>query len=264
MRIVVWNCAMRLRGAKLKALEDLGPDIAIVPECESPEKLWGKQPLLAPIPMEWIGDNEHKGLGVLAFNGYHLKRHANYDASLRWVLPVEVQGPVKFRLLAVGATKHRIPSTEGEDLAGQPLQVADSYRDFLAAGPSVVAGDFNNNVRWDKGKRATNHAYVVAALERLGLSSAFHVGRGERHGKESVATLYGRDRKQDGPQYHVDYCFMPLEWCSRLADVTVGEFDGWIATGLSNHVPLVVDVEVPGLKSRKPSTRMKAVRTDLR
>ena len=57
MRIVVWNCAMRLRGEKLKALEDLGPDIAIVPACEDLERLWGKQPLLAPIPIIWIGDN---------------------------------------------------------------------------------------------------------------------------------------------------------------------------------------------------------------
>ena len=87
MRIVVWNCAMKLRGEKLNALEDLQPDIAIVPGCESPQKLWGKQPLLAPIPMEWIGDNEHKGLGVLAFNGYRIKRHPDYDPACAGCFP---------------------------------------------------------------------------------------------------------------------------------------------------------------------------------
>ena len=56
MRIVVWNCALRLQGEKLGALENLQPDIAIVPACESPRRLWGEQPLLAPIPMEWVGN----------------------------------------------------------------------------------------------------------------------------------------------------------------------------------------------------------------
>lgn len=261
MRIVVWNCAQRLRGEKLNALESLRPDIAIVPECESPHKLWGKQPLLAPIPMEWIGDNENKGLGVLAFNGYRIKRHPAYDPSLRWMLPVEVRGPLNFHLLAVWAANHRILQTEDEDLPSRPLEVVEHYRAFLTAAPAIVAGDFNNNVKWDKGKKAANHAHVVAGLERLGLVSAYHVGRGELHGNESLPTLYSRDRKPDGPKYHVDYCFLPLEWCSALREIEVGTFDAWVGRGLSDHVPLIVDVPVhPDGKSAKPD---KAIRTDL-
>jgi len=168
MRIVVWNCAQRLRGEKLNALESLRPDIAIVPECESPHKLWGKQPLLAPIPMEWIGDNENKGLGVLAFNGYRIKRHPAYDPSLRWMLPVEVRGPLNFHLLAVWAANHRILQTEDEDLPSRPLEVVEHY---------------------------------------------------------------------------------------------LGTFDAWVGRGLSDHVPLIVDVPVhPDGKSAKPD---KAIRTDL-
>jgi len=263
MRIVVWNCAMRLRGEKLKALEDLQPDIAIVPGCESPQRLWGKQPLLAPIPMEWIGDDEKKGLGVLAFNGYRIKRHPDYDAGLRWLLPVEVRGPVAFHLLAVWAMNHQIPQSEDEELAGHPLEAAERYRAFLAAGPALAAGDFNNNVRWDKGKKATNHAHTVAGLERLGMASAYHVGHGEFHGKESLATLYKRDHKPGDRKYHVDYCFLPLEWCSHLREVEVGAFDAWIGRGLSDHVPLVVDVDLSVRPDRKPAKPDKAMRTDL-
>ena len=263
MRIVVWNCAMRLRGEKLNALEDLRPDIAIVPECESPQRLWGKQPLLAPIPMEWIGDDEQRGLGVLAFNAYRIKRHADYDPSLRWMLPVEVRGPLDFHLLAVWAMNHRLPQSEGEELSGQPLEPVERYRAFLSASPALAAGDFNNNVRWDKGKKATNHAHTVAGLERLGLASAYHVGRGELHGKEASATLYRRDCRTDGPKYHVDYCFMPLDWCSRLREIDVGAFDAWVGKGLSRHVPLVVDVDLPVRQRRKSLKTDKAMRTDL-
>ncbi len=264
MRIVVWNCAMRLRGEKLRALESLQPDIAIVPACESPQRLWGKQPLLAPIPMEWVGDNENKGLGVLAFNGFRVKRHPDYDANLRWMLPVEVSGAVHFHLLAVWAMNQSIPQMEEEGLPDQPLEPARCYQAFLATGPAIVAGDFNNNLRYDKDKRASNHARTVAGLERLGMVSAYHVGRGELHGKEELATLYGRGRKPDGPKHHADYCFLPLEWCSRLREVEVGAFDAWVGKGLSDHLPLIVDVEVELRLDRKPAKPAKAIRTDLR
>ena len=75
--------------------------------------------------------------------------------------------------------------------------------------------------------------------------------------------MYGRDRKQDGPKYHVDYCFLPREWSSYLGEVKTGTFDDWVGAGLSDHVPLIVDVEVPDLKKGKALNPAKAVRTDL-
>jgi exodeoxyribonuclease III len=261
MRIVVWNCATRLRGAKLKALENLQPDIAVVPDCESPRKLWGKQPLLAPIPMEWIGDDEQRGLGVLAFNRYRIERHPDYDPGLRWILPVEVRGPVHFRLLAVWVGNQPLPQSKDNQAADLRNPVM-RYKGFLAAGPSVVAGDFNNNIRWDIGKKAADHARTVAGLERLGMASAYHIGRGELHGKESLATFYGRNRKPDALHYHVDYCFLPLDWCSHLRDVEVGAFAAWVGKGLSDHVPLIVDVDVRAEREESAKTA-KAVRTDL-
>ena len=263
MRIVVWNCGKNLAGKKLKALEDLQPDLAIVPECPSPDRLWGRQPLLAPVAMDWIGDDEHQGLGVLAFNGYRVLRHRAYDPRLRWLLPVEVKGPSEFHLLAVWAASLPVANAAGDDWNAQPLQAIERYREFLLASSSVVAGDFHHNVHGDRGAVAGQQTHLVAGLERLGLASAYHVGRGELHGKETAPTQYGRHRALDAPQYHVDYCLLPLEWCSHLRQVELGHFDAWIDSGLSDHVPLVVDVDLP---SRQPATAPrpdKAVRTDL-
>jgi exodeoxyribonuclease-3 len=263
MRIVVWNCAMKLAGKKLKSLEDLQPDLAVVPECACPDRLWGKQPLLAPVAMDWIGDDEHQGLGVLAFNGYRVLRHRAYDRSLRWLLPVEVKGPAEFHLLAVWAVHPPAANAAHEAPAAHPLQAVERYRKFLLAAPSVVAGDFHHNVHSDRGAATGQQAHLVAGLERLGLASAYHVGRGELHGKETAPTLYGRSRALDGPKYHVDYCLLPLEWCSYLRQVELGPFDAWVGSGLSDHVPLIVDVDLPGRQPATPSRPGKTVRTDL-
>lgn len=248
MRIVVWNCALKLAGAKLMALENLQPDVAIVPACACPDRLWGNQPLLAPIPMQWVGANENKGLGVFAFNGYRIWRHADCDPDQHWLLPVEITGPVTFHLLAVWATTQRIPQAAGQEATGRPLRIVERYRDFLAAAPSIVAGDFQNNVRWDRGGKASDHAALVAGLERLGLASAYHFKTGQLHGQETAPTSYGPTRSLDGPHCHVEYCFLPVPWCSRLRHVELGGFDAWCGRGLSDHVPLIVDVDLPELQ----------------
>ena len=90
---------------------------------------------------------------------------------------------------------------------------------------------------------ALNHANAVATLEQLGLASAYHTVRGELQGQESVPTIYWRDRRKDGPTYHIDYVFLPSQWLSRVRELSVGTFEDWCGTGLSDHVPIVVDIK---------------------
>ena len=249
MRIVIWNCGMRLRGEKLQALEDLRPDIAIIPTCEGPNKLWGKQPLLAPIPMEWIGDKKTDGLGVLAFNGYRLQRHADFDPSLRWLLPVEVRGPIDFRLLAVA------------DASLQPGSLK-YYQNFLKAGPAIVAGNFGQASARD-GAKPENHARTIAALERLGMASASHVGRGELHGKETSATrcVAGEDQVE-----RVQPARRLLLSAHRLVLASAGSggsgsFARWVGKGFGDHVPLIVDLDLQ-IHARGPAAALEKDYTD--
>jgi hypothetical protein len=46
----------------------------------------------------------------------------------------------------------------------------------------------------------------------------------------------------DGPRYHIDYCFVPNSWINEDLAVHVGHFQDWVGIGLSDHVPMVVDV----------------------
>ena len=40
-------------------------------------------------------------------------------------------------------------------------------------------------------------------------------------------TLYWRDRKKDGPTYHIDYIFLPTQWLGRVRDLSVGTYEDW-------------------------------------
>jgi exodeoxyribonuclease III len=77
-------------------------------------------------------------------------------------------------------------------------------------------------------------------LEKLGF--AYHELHGEPQGSESVPTLYWRDRKKDGPTYHIDYVFLPSRLLARVRELTVGTYEDWCGIGLSDHVPILVDV----------------------
>ena len=229
---------------KFDAMLRLQPDIAVICECAEPKRL---QELAGSIGFGadavWIGDNPNKGLAVFAFNGYAVRLAEPFHATLRHVAPVHVSGPVACNLLAVWAQNGSGGVSRKHQLG--PLRRALSeYRAFVAERPTIVAGDFNNNVLWHRPGWRINHADAVATLEKLGLASAYHVLRGERQGEETVPTLYWRDRKKDGPTYHIDYIFLPAPWVGRVRELVIGTFEDWCGSGLSDHVPMVVDINL--------------------
>jgi exodeoxyribonuclease-3 len=229
---------------KLDAMLQLQPDIAVVCECSQPSRL---KELAGSTDFAdrhvWIGDNRNKGLAVFSFNGYAVQLVEPFYATLRHIAPVRVTGPVTCNLLAVWAQNASAGVNRKHQLG--PLRRAlTKYREFLAERPSLVAGDFNNSVYWHRPGWRINHAEAVATLKRFGLISAYHAIRGELQGQESVPTLYWRDRRKDGPTYHIDYVFLPAEWAGRVRELAVGTFEDWCGSGLSDHVPIVVDIEL--------------------
>lgn len=252
MRLVAWNCNMALH-RKLHALRRLVPDIAVVSECASPERLRGLAALddISGDPI-WIGDNPNKGLAVLAFNGYRLSLAREFHPTLRHLAPVHITGPASCNLLAVWAQNVSGGNVRKRQ-AGPLRRGLKKYKSFLSGGSAIVAGDFNNNVIWHKPGYWINHGISVAILESYGLVSAYHARTGERQGEETMPTLYWRDRRKDGPTYHIDYVFLPRAWLDRIRGFDVGSFEEWCGSGLSDHVPVVVDVDVGARDPRPPS-----------
>jgi exodeoxyribonuclease III len=242
MRLVTWNCRSGFH-RKLEAVRGLGADLAIVPECGSLELLQAKARGLAPTSGLWVGDNPHKGLAVFSFGPHRLVRDDAYDPSIQYALPVRVEGPAGsvFHLVAVWA--HHGLSGRTMATVGPTLRALAAYERFLCARPSIVGGDFNNHVRWDRAGKAWNHANTVATFARLGFVSAYHVFHDLAPGEERHPTFYWRSRSVDGPTYHIDYVFMPRASLSHLRAVQVGSRADWIATGLSDHAPLILDLD---------------------
>ena len=238
MRIVIWNCNMAFQ-RKYEHLLALRPDIAVIPECANIELITEKAPGFIPTSSIWIGANKHKGLAVFTFGAFKAVRSQIYRDNIPYILPLRIDGPTQFNLLAVWACHNKNNSYEAS--LGPLRRAISEYRAFIGSSPTVVAGDFNDNVQWDKPNKLNKHAGNVSELATLGLQSAYHFSRGVDQGAEAEPTLYWRDRTFDGPRYHIDYCFAPADWMESISSVTLGKFDEWVATGLSDHVPMTVD-----------------------
>lgn len=237
MRLIVWNCNMALHD-KLHRLRELQPDIAIIPECASPDILRSKAGLATPDEMQWIkGKSDHKGVGVFGFNGYKLEPFQDYEPAINFALPLLVSGPSRFHLLAVWAfnKSNKIRASD----PGPLIRALDHYRGFLTSAPSIVAGDFNNHFVFDRPGRASNHANALVAFDRLGMFSAYHHANAVAAGSESHPTLFWM-RHQDKP-YHIDYCFLSDSWRGTIHRADIGAFEDWASD--SDHMPLVVDFQ---------------------
>jgi exodeoxyribonuclease-3 len=252
MRLVVWNCNGGLPG-KFSLLDALRPDIAVIPEASAPERM--ARPLEGrPITSAWIGRSPVRGLGVYGFAPWTVELAAALEPRLEWVLPIRVSGPARFNLLAMWAMHNRARVTYPiGPKRYQVLQGLDHYAPVLGGDRLVVAGDFNNNVTWDKPGRPSNHRATVEQFAQLGLVSAYHVARNVDFGAEPEPTMYWRDRTEKGPRYHIDFCFLPRDWMRADTTVEVGAFASWIS--YSDHVPLVIslrDGSIAGQEGEHP------------
>lgn len=229
---------------KFDALMALRPDVAVISECAEPERLQAKseRDWIEGEPV-WVGRHADKGLAVFCFNGYQATLDPAYSARLHDIAPVRITGPNSFNLLAVWAQNASAGVTRKHQPG--PLRLAlTRYRDFLTADDAVVAGDWNSSAIWDKPGWRINHMTKVRVLDGLNLVSAYHETMSEPQGKETIPTHYWRDRREDGPTYHIDFAFVPRHWTNRISHFEIGSFADWCGNKLSDHVPIIFDVDL--------------------
>ena len=235
MRLATWNCRQGIDG-KRHALQLLGADVLVVPECSSEPTLAGE----LDVSFLWRGDYAPKGLGVIAFNGWTVEALAA-PAELPWVLPARVRTPGgdhAFDLLAVWAVARR----DGRPgYAGQITRVLDEWAQVIAAGQTIVAGDFNCSLQ---GPSGSAHARNLARLQELGMRSGYHAHSGQEHGAETAMTLRWVAPGRLPRGYHCDYVVLPESLLSNVTAVRIGSMEEWVDSRLSDHCPVIVDLAV--------------------
>ena len=210
------------------------PDILIIPECESPEKLKFGNSQLLPTDMFWIGDNKNKGLGVLSFGDYRFSLLDKHNSDLKNILPLKVtNNSHSFSLFAIWANN---PKDKDGCYITQVWKAINHYQHLISDEKIILIGDFNSNKIWDKHYRKDNHSDVVKLLENKNIYSIYHHYYQEQHGQEQFPTFF-MYRKEDKP-YHIDYCFTSKDFYQKLKSVEVGNFSEW--SKLSDHVPFII------------------------
>lgn len=228
MRLLVWNCAGKFR-VKAQVVLGIAPDIAILSEAPSDflDHLGGNTSGC------WLGASGEVGVAVAGFGGWGVSE-AGVTVAERYFLPTTATKDAT-SLQIVGACIKRTTSYTA------PTRSALRYlSEFIQAKPSILAGDFNQSVMFDK-KRPPEQRFmqVLQDLRNLGLRSAWHENSGEDFGAEATPTLYWR--WQRGATFHIDYAF--VSDAIKVHSAHLGSYDQYVASGLSDHVPLVVELD---------------------
>ncbi len=240
MKIITWNCCGAFRRKSDLILAQL-PDILIIPECEAIEKLNTAGWPVLPTSSEYLSYQKNidgklvagkKGLAVFSFADYRLDLQETYSDAFEIVMPLIVtKGRTKFNLFAVWTL-----DTANGHYVEQIWNAVKHYDASILKKRTILIGDFNSNVIWDKPSREWSHGKLVAKLVTKGIRSVYHEKHGQLQGEERDATFF-LYRHEDKP-YHIDHCFVSKDLLKKLASVEVGSFKEW--REYSDHVPMIV------------------------
>lgn len=230
--IATWNCNMAFREKKDLLLK-YDPDVLIIQECENPETKgeWDEFS-----DWQWVGDNDHKGLGVFCRTGLRVDSTPSQDSKSRYALPVHISGRID--ILGIWAMNDK--DNPRQRYISQVYTALQDYREFLSSN-SVVAGDFNWNIIWDESPDTPlrgNFLETVDKLSEIGLVSSYHRLRGSKYGTEDLPTFFMH--KKQNRSYHTDYLFIPEKLSYNVGNFKVGSFQNWIDA--SDHMPIIVDL----------------------
>ena len=233
MKLITWNCQGAFR-EKAEIILAHNPDILVVQECESPQKLIFKNQTIKPSNFLWFGDNNNKGLGIFSFGNYKLELLEQHNPEFKIVSPIKVSNEkYSFVLFAIWANNTEDKNNQYIEQVWKAINHCD---EILNNETSILTGDFNSNKIWDRKNRIGNHSEVVDRLESKKIFSIYHKHHNEEQGKETKPTFF-LQRNKNKP-YHIDYCFASESLMEKFKEIEIGAYENWIEH--SDHSPLIV------------------------
>lgn len=95
----------------------------------------------------------------------------------------------------------------------------------------------------DSDSGSASFASLNEKLETLGLTSAYHTYGKHAFDHEPDPTLFWQWNEER--PYHIDYVYVPRTWMPCVSSVTVGSPADWVRPKVSDHVPVVVECDLP-------------------
>lgn len=226
LRLITWNCHHGRVSTRLDELAPYTPAVVFLQECHPEHAV----PVINSCVTRQV--NTRKGI-VLASLGtdYQLARLRQRPNRGRAIVAATVTGAVSFTALGIWA--------QGPRYVDDVMRTLDAFRVVLRSGPAVVLGDLNSGSNLTRQSPSKGHARIVKALEQFGLVSAYHAFYNVGHGYEAHATY--RHQRNPAKPWHIDFCFVPAAWVSRVTHVNVLDGAEWAAR--SDHLPLTVDID---------------------
>nr|MBC7613897.1 endonuclease/exonuclease/phosphatase family protein [Pseudopedobacter sp.] len=231
LKIITWNCNGAFR-KKFEFLDFFDSDILIIQECEDPEKSTDLEYKKWAINYLWIGDSKNKGLGVFAKPSVKIEKLNWENKGEKHFIPCRINN--NFNLLAAWCHGANSPTF---GYIGQLWKYLQMNKSKL--NKSIIAGDFNSNVIWDRWDRWWNHSDCVRELKELNIESVYHNYFQEIEGEESRPTFYLQRNLLKS--YHIDYIFASNDFHSKIKNLEIGTFENWLK--ISDHMPIVLTLE---------------------
>jgi endonuclease/exonuclease/phosphatase family metal-dependent hydrolase len=219
VRLIAWNCRSGTADRRLTQLARYSPDVVFLQECQ-------------PGADHCRRINRRKAIALLAHSpAYAHTTIARQSGTGLASMAVRIEGPLSFTALGVWA--------QAPHYAMDVIQTLQGYDRVLPWDSTIVFGDFNSGPRLTSPKVTRRHQRLIDAFEARGLKSAYHEFHNVAHGQEDDPTYFHLGKRSS--PWHIDFCFIPARWTSRLRNVTLVASASWKPA--SDHRALVVDLD---------------------
>ena len=200
---------------KLDKVLQFNADVYILPEIACPAQLR----LPEGYRMEWMGNYEFKGLGIVWKSVFKAEVPTWFNPSHEYLLPLTIE-----EKLIIAAWPTRTNNNAPKDYPQIAFEALQEYAPYLKEYPTIISGDMNCYKGQAGETKQFNIHTIFEFLEGIGYVSAYRQKTGEALGKESVVTYYHRFNEKS--PFFLDYTFsnIPIksyalcEWDKETSD----------------------------------------------
>jgi len=241
MRLVSWNCKVGFNEQKVKYIKKYDADLYIIQECIEKDfsninKYFKNN--------SFFCDNIDSKYGVGLFSDkFDFKILPEHNVNFRYIVPYKIfSNDYEFILFSIW-TKDKDENNKKIEYTEQTWKAInfDGYKKYLSSS-IILVGDFNSNNFWEKNyniNKVHSHNNIIEKLNEYNIESAYHKYNNCINGNEKDPTLLWQMNINN--KFHIDYCFISENF--KIKSVNIGSLKEWEENKLSDHCPLIIEIE---------------------